>query len=182
MQAPTTKFLKLYKCRLPITKAKKNDLMTLLKNGVISSEYSTFYESLPVDDVTKDYLPARDILDPDTDDKAFDANNIQNISASHSEVSFDDLGHGECQSPTLTVQQIQVNQTASCQNESTTATNRPKQNTGKSRKPDVLCESIKTENRKKLTRTSCAAAAQQTQVYKTTSCQNEPISATNRPK
>lgn len=58
----------LYLTRLPISDAKKADLLSLVDSGVIPLVYKGFYDSLPVNEKAKNYLHGRDILDADTDE------------------------------------------------------------------------------------------------------------------
>ena len=46
-----------YSKRLPISDAKYADLMTMLKNGDILAEYSSFYSGLPHSDKVADWTP-----------------------------------------------------------------------------------------------------------------------------
>ena len=64
----TSTLINLYNFRLTITPAKEKDLLALISDGVIPSAYRSFYKSLPVVRNTCEYLPDRDILDPDTDE------------------------------------------------------------------------------------------------------------------
>lgn len=45
-----------YDSMLPVSLAKKKDLLGLLKKGVIPREYSTFYQELPLSTGVKDYV------------------------------------------------------------------------------------------------------------------------------
>ena len=59
-----------YVSKLPISAAKKKDLLNLCKSGVIPSEFHIFYKSLPSQQSVRDRLPEPDILensDNDTD-------------------------------------------------------------------------------------------------------------------
>jgi len=74
------KLAKLYSDRLPISAAKKKDLMKLVDDKVIPSDYRSFYENLPTSSSAADFLPMRDIQDPDTDEESTDGllqSNIQ---------------------------------------------------------------------------------------------------------
>ena len=42
---------------LPVTKAKKNDLLSLCRDGSIPALYHPFYEALPCDSIATDRLP-----------------------------------------------------------------------------------------------------------------------------
>lgn len=42
---------------IPITEAKKKDLLSLLQNGVIPKDYEAFYSSIPVVKNKKDTVP-----------------------------------------------------------------------------------------------------------------------------
>ena len=70
-EEPTTlsqvKLAQMYEYRLPISVAKKKDLLQLLKDEVIPDAYRAFYENLPTSMSARDTLPMRDIHDPDTD-------------------------------------------------------------------------------------------------------------------
>ncbi len=47
----------IYNCRIGISKAKKNDLLSLLKSKIIPERYTDFYKYLPVGDVDVEILP-----------------------------------------------------------------------------------------------------------------------------
>lgn len=53
---------KKYPGRIPISVAKKNDLISLCKSGVIPEDYHTFYENIPSASKTNDHLPLPDAL------------------------------------------------------------------------------------------------------------------------
>lgn len=46
-----------YKHQLPISSAKYNDLMSMMKDKIIPSQYNVFYVSLPVDKSVSDCIP-----------------------------------------------------------------------------------------------------------------------------
>jgi len=46
-----------YKHQLPISSAKYNDLMNMMKEKIIPSQYKDFYGSLPVDKSVSDCIP-----------------------------------------------------------------------------------------------------------------------------
>lgn len=50
-----------YTSKLPISKAKKNDLLSLCKSGFIPNEDHKYYEDLPTSGKVKDKLPEPDI-------------------------------------------------------------------------------------------------------------------------
>jgi len=50
-----------YTCRLPISTAKKADLLSLCKSGIIPSDCANFYEAIPVSKSCKDRLAEPDI-------------------------------------------------------------------------------------------------------------------------
>ena len=52
-----------YQSKLPILAAKKKDLMSLCKSGVIPSEYYEYYKSLPATTFLKDILAEQDRVD-----------------------------------------------------------------------------------------------------------------------
>lgn len=54
-----------YTARLPISSAKKKDLLKLLKDGVIPKEYTQFYTDLPTSDDVRDTLPMPSADEPD---------------------------------------------------------------------------------------------------------------------
>ena len=54
---PVVKLTNAYSKRLPISAAKYADLMTMLKNGDIPAEYSSFYSGLPHSDKVVDLTP-----------------------------------------------------------------------------------------------------------------------------
>lgn len=56
MQAPP----KLYKEKLPISLAKKKDLISLCDSGIIPDEFHSYYQSLPAARNLKDKLPLED--------------------------------------------------------------------------------------------------------------------------
>jgi len=66
----------LYRTRLPISEAKKKDLMDLLRAGVIPSQYRTFYSELPSDTAVRDCLaePSADEVESDKQDPTSDVN------------------------------------------------------------------------------------------------------------
>ena len=47
----------LYKNRIPISSAKKNDLVSLCKSGIIPEEHHAYYMNLPSSQKSKDYVP-----------------------------------------------------------------------------------------------------------------------------
>ncbi|CAC5415856.1 unnamed protein product [Mytilus coruscus] len=55
----------LYESKLQISAAKKADLLSLCKSGVIPTTYHSYYESLPVGKLVKDTLPEPDITEED---------------------------------------------------------------------------------------------------------------------
>ena len=59
--------LPLYSSKLPISEAKKADLLSLCKSGIIPSSYHSFYEDLKVGKSVMDKLPESDIEDEDQD-------------------------------------------------------------------------------------------------------------------
>ncbi|CAG2233093.1 unnamed protein product [Mytilus edulis] len=58
----------LYESKLQISAAKKADLLSLCKSGVIPTTYHSYYESLPVGKLVKDTLPEPDITEEDFND------------------------------------------------------------------------------------------------------------------
>ena len=58
----------LYTSRLPVSAAKKKDLLKLLHDHVIPPEYSDWYRSLPVSDAVNDRLPAPSADEPEPDE------------------------------------------------------------------------------------------------------------------
>lgn len=56
-----------YMSKLPISAAKKKDLLNLCKSGVIPSEFHNFYKCLPSQQSVKDRLPEPDILENNSD-------------------------------------------------------------------------------------------------------------------
>jgi hypothetical protein len=46
-----------YNAKLPITQAKKNDLLGLCKKGIIPEEYHPYYHSLPTATSARDLIP-----------------------------------------------------------------------------------------------------------------------------
>ena len=57
--------LQAYLGQLPISKAKKADLMELLRSGVIPASFGAYYEALPSLEAVRDVLPDSDIDDYD---------------------------------------------------------------------------------------------------------------------
>ena len=57
----------LYSSKLPIPTAKKQDLMSLCRSGIIPVEHHAFYENLSSSPATKDKLPEPDIMDEGSD-------------------------------------------------------------------------------------------------------------------
>ena len=64
------KLLRKYFGKKPIAKAKKDDLLSLCKTGIIPSEYKQFYVNLPADNKLVDKLPLPDVTEEymDTDE------------------------------------------------------------------------------------------------------------------
>lgn len=58
---------RLYKGKLPVSEAKRCDLLSLCKSQIIPPEHHPFYEALLVSSAEKDKLP-----EPDKDDSADD--------------------------------------------------------------------------------------------------------------
>ena len=56
-----------YKEKLPISKAKKNDIMTLCKDGIIPVHYHAFYEGLSTSATQRDCLASPDMSEDDSD-------------------------------------------------------------------------------------------------------------------
>jgi hypothetical protein len=59
------KLASLYKTKLQIYMAKKADLLSLCKSGVIPPMYHAYYENLPVGKSVKDTLPEPDVTEED---------------------------------------------------------------------------------------------------------------------
>jgi hypothetical protein len=57
-----------YRSRLPISAAKKKDLMKLLTDRIIPPEYEEWYRSLPVSDTSRDSLPEPSADEPEPDE------------------------------------------------------------------------------------------------------------------
>ena len=57
-----------YQKKIPISAAKKKDLMQLCKSGVIPVEYHEYYKSLPSSNSSKDTLPEPDVMEDTSDD------------------------------------------------------------------------------------------------------------------
>jgi hypothetical protein len=57
-----------YKSRLSISTAKKEDLLSLCRSGVIPADCSSFYEALPVNKSTKNRLAEPDMEEDDFTD------------------------------------------------------------------------------------------------------------------
>lgn len=55
-----------YKSKIPISAAKKKDLVQLCKSGVIPSEFHEFYKNLPSQQSIPDRLPLPDVLESDS--------------------------------------------------------------------------------------------------------------------
>ena len=58
---------KKYKSKIPISSAKKKDLITLCKNGTIPIEFHQYYRSLPASQSAKEVLAEPDINESDID-------------------------------------------------------------------------------------------------------------------
>lgn len=56
-----------YQQMLPITVAKKKDLLSLIDSGVVPREHRAFYGTLPTADDIRDELAESDINDPEHD-------------------------------------------------------------------------------------------------------------------
>ena len=56
-----------FKEKLAISKAKKEDLLSLCRSGIIPEEYHPYYTSLPVSSVVRDRLPLPDREEGDED-------------------------------------------------------------------------------------------------------------------
>jgi hypothetical protein len=61
---------KLYKSKLPISSAKKKDLIALCKKGIIPSEFHDYYKSLPTSQSATELLAEPDIEESDVDTDA----------------------------------------------------------------------------------------------------------------
>lgn len=57
-----------YRQKIPISAAKKRDLMTLCKNGTIPKDHHDYYKNLPSSSTVKDKLPESDIEESDRDE------------------------------------------------------------------------------------------------------------------
>jgi len=56
---------KVHSARLPISMAKKNDLLSLIRDGVIRPAYEAFYANLPADPKIKDTTDVIEVFDED---------------------------------------------------------------------------------------------------------------------
>ena len=56
-----------YSGKIPISEAKKNDLLDLCKSLVIPEVYRGFYEAIPTSRTVKDKLPLPDVQDNESD-------------------------------------------------------------------------------------------------------------------
>lgn len=56
-----------YKTKLPVSKAKKDDLLSLCRSGVIPEEHRAFYRALPTATVKQDHLEEPDFHDSGED-------------------------------------------------------------------------------------------------------------------
>ena len=56
-----------YKSKLPISAAKKKDLLSLCKSGIVPLEFHEYYKSLPSHKSVKDRLPEPDIQESNSD-------------------------------------------------------------------------------------------------------------------
>ncbi len=57
-----------YPSKIPISAAKKRDLIQICKSGIIPSEYLEYYKSLPAHQSVCDRLPEPDVLEGDASD------------------------------------------------------------------------------------------------------------------
>ena len=58
-----------YGDKLAISAAKKKDLLSLCRSGVIPEEFVPYFENLPCDSAVKDTIQARDVDDASTDEE-----------------------------------------------------------------------------------------------------------------
>lgn len=65
--APIKTIPHLYSHKLPISQAKKSDLLSLCSSGIIPEEHHAFYTSLQASSATVDRLPQPDVDEVDTD-------------------------------------------------------------------------------------------------------------------
>lgn len=56
-----------YDIKLPISEAKKRDLLSLCRSGIIPAEFHSYYENLNSNSAVRDALPSPDIQDEDSD-------------------------------------------------------------------------------------------------------------------
>ena len=56
-----------YHAKLPISAAKKKDLVDLCKSGIIPTEFHDYYKTLPALQNKADRLPSPDVLESDSD-------------------------------------------------------------------------------------------------------------------
>ncbi len=61
----TTSHPRKYGSKLPISAAKKKDLIQICKSGIIPSEYLEYYRSLPAHQSVTDRLPEPDAMEAD---------------------------------------------------------------------------------------------------------------------
>ena len=66
---PITCLPPLYKERLPVSAAKKQDLLSLCTSGLIPEEHHHFYGTLPVSESETDKLPEPDTQESDVEDE-----------------------------------------------------------------------------------------------------------------
>jgi len=52
-----------YENKIPISDAKKKDLLALCKDGTIPEEYHSYYNNVPSDSSVKDVVPEPDLYD-----------------------------------------------------------------------------------------------------------------------
>jgi hypothetical protein len=63
----STELPRKYKSKQPISAAKKKDLLTLCRTGVIPSEYHEYFKTLPSNNSVNDKLPDTDIEEDEVD-------------------------------------------------------------------------------------------------------------------
>ena len=57
----------LYSQKLPVSEAKKRDLLNLCREGVIPTEYHAYFKDIPSSKNMRDFLPYPDALETDID-------------------------------------------------------------------------------------------------------------------
>ena len=67
VSSPNDKLPRRYQAKLPISAAKKKDLVDLCKAGIIPTEFHEYYKTLPSQQNKADRLPLPDVLESDSD-------------------------------------------------------------------------------------------------------------------